>query len=341
MAKTKLKQKFAARLKDEFDFDVSAIGDYVDEQSEDIIEALIEEGNLVSRINIMEGVKGSEKIKLLDMDTPLQSADSCGKNPDGSIIFTDKTMTVVPVKIDMSVCNKTLNGTWAQMLLKLGKRAEKENLPLEQVISAFVVKRGQTKNQDLMMKGDTTSINPDLVFYDGFIKKWKNDVNVFTVNDTTAWSVSNAFARMQRLASAMPAVLKDAGIEYEIIAPRTIVEMTLDNIYNDKDYSANLKTNEDGGELSFILPTRNITVRSYPQLSAGSGNGLDALAPDVFIVPYHFMFFGTDKQGDMEDFWLFYEEKDEKLYFGAEWASGVQYVYPEYFGRFTVDSTPS
>lgn len=338
--KTKLKQKFNERLKEEFDFDVSAIGDYVDEQSTDIIEALIEEGNLVSRINIMEGVKGSEKIKLLDMDTPLQSADACGKTPDGSIIFTDKTMTVVPVKIDMSVCNKTLNGTWAQMLLKIGKRAERENLPLQDVISAFVVKRGQTKNQDVMMKGDTTSLNPDLVHYDGFIKLWKADTNLFRANATTAWSVTNTFDRLCELAAKIPTAILDAGIELEIIVPRTIANLCLDNIYNDNNYATNLVVNRDGGEISFVLPTRAITVRSYPQLSPGSGNGLDALAPDVFVVPYHFMFFGTDKTGDMEDFWLFYEEKDEKLYFGAEWASGVQYVFPEYFGQYTIDTTP-
>ncbi len=337
--KKKTKEDFAARLKDQFDFDVTALTPYVDEQSPDIITALVEEGHLTSRINIMSGVKGSEKIKLLNMDTPLQSADACGLTPDGAITFTDKTMTVSAVKIDMSVCNKTLNGTWAQMLLALGKRAEKENLPLEAVISAFVVKRGQAKNQDLMFKGNIASLNPDLVFYDGFIKKWKADANVFEKEYNTAWSVTNAFQRMVDLANLVPSILLDAGITPEIICSRSIAQLVLNNIYNDKDYSANLKVTRDGGEVSFELPTVAITVRSYPQLSGGSGNGLDALAPEVFVVPYEFMFFGTDQEGDVDDFWLFYEDKDEKLYFGAEWASGIQYVYSEYFGRIVCPST--
>lgn len=339
MKKTKTKQKFSDRLKEQFDFDVSAIGVYVDEQSDEIVEALVSEGNLVSRINVMEGVKGSEKIKLLDMDTPLQSADACGKTPDGDIIFTDKTMTVVPVKIDMSVCNKTLNGTWAQMLLALGKRAEKENLPLEDVISAFVVKRGREKNQDVMMKGDTASLNPDLVHYDGFIKKWEADVNVFEVNYLTALDVTNAFDRLVALANKIPSVLLDAGIQPEIIVPREVAQLCLNQIYNDKDYSANLAVKRDGGEISFELPTTGITVRSYPQLSNGSGTFLDANAPKIFVVPYNFMFFGTDLEGDMDDFWMKYEEIQEKIFFGAEWASGVQYVFPEYFGKLTATTT--
>lgn len=333
--KVKTKQKFAARLKDEFDFDVSAIGSYVDANSEEIVVALVTEGKLVSRIQVMEGVKGSEKIKLLSMDTPLQSAEACGLTPDGDIIFTDKTMTVVPVKIDMSLCNKTLNGTWAQMLLELGARAEKENMILEDVISAFVVKRGRTKNQDLMFKGDTLSANPDLVFYDGFLKKWKADGSLFNVDYATKTDVTNAFARFVALANAIPAVLLDNGVVPEIICSRAMANMVLANIYNDKDYNAIIDVKRDGQELSFTLPTTGIVVRSYPQLSDGSGTFLDVTMPDVFVVPYNFMFFGTDLEGDMDDFWMKYLDLQEKIYFGAEWASGIQYVYSEYFGRLT------
>ena len=337
--KTKLKQKFADRLKDEFDFDVSALPAYVDQEGTDIIEALIEEGHLVSRINVMEGVKGKETIKLLDFDIALQSAADCGKTPDGSVIFTGKDMEVKPVKVDLSFCSKDLNGTWGQLLLKMGKRAEKENLPLEAVLSSHVVRTGQKKNQDLMFNGDTASMNPDLVHYDGFVKNWKADVAMFEKEYNTAWSVSNAFQRMVDLANLIPTELRDAGIEPEIICSRAIAQLVVNNIYNDKDYSANLKVNRDGGEISFELPTVAITVRSYPQLSSGSGDGLDENAPDVFCVPYDLMFFGTDKQGDMEDFWLFYFEKEEKIYLGAEWASGIQYVRSKYFGRIVCPSS--
>lgn len=331
--KTKTKQKFHDRLKDEFDFDVAAIGTYVDQESDEIVTALVEEGNLVSRINIMEGVKGSEKIKMLDMDIPLQSADACGKTPDGDIVFTDKTMTVSPVKIDMSVCNKTLKGTWAQMLLVLGARAEKESLPLEDVISAFVIKTGHKKNQDLMFKGDTTSVNPDLVHYDGFIKKWKADAAMYNVSFVGALSASNAFARFVALANAIPAVLLDNGILPEIICSRAEANMVLANIYNDNNFHNAVNPKYDGNEISFVLPTTNITVRSYPQLRAAILTGVGTNAGEVFCVPYSFMFFGTDLEGDMDDFWLKYEDIQEKLFFGAEWASGVQYVYSEYFGK--------
>jgi hypothetical protein len=329
----KVKQNFAKRLKEEFDFDVSAIGTYVDEQSTEILEELILGGNLVERIQVMEGIKGSEKIKLMAMDTPLQSADTCGRTPDGDIIFTDKTITVSPVKIDMAVCNKTLKGTYAQMLLALGQRNEKEKMVLEDVISATVVKKGRKKNQDLMFNGDTASANPDLVHYDGFVKKWKADANVKTVPFTGANSITNSFARFVDLANSAEDVLLDNEINPEIITSRKQVEMILTNIYNDKDYNAIIDVKREGGEISFVLPTTATTVRSYPQLKAATSTGVGANQGDAFLVPYEFMFFGTDLQGDIDEFWLYFDPKDEKLYFGSEWASGIQYVYPEYFSK--------
>jgi len=327
MAKTrKKKQSFAQVLKDQFDFDTSGLASYIDEQSDEIIEELVLGAALVSRVQVMEGVKGSEKIKLLSMDTPLQSAEACGKTPSGDIIFTDKTITASAVKIDMSTCNKTLKGTWAQMLLALGKRAEKENLPLEDVITAFVIKRAKLKNQDLMLKGDTLSTNPDLAHYDGFIKKWVADALLYNIPYTGVMSVTNAFARFQALANAIPDVLLDNAIQPEIICSRVDAQLVVNNIYNDKDYASGLDVKYEGSEMSFVLPTTNVTVRSYAQLATGQ----------VFCVPYEFMFFATDLEGDIEDFWLKYEEIQEKLYFGAEWGSGVQYVYADYFGKLTV-----
>lgn len=338
MKTRKRKQKFAEVLKEKFDFDVSAIGNYVDEQSDEIIERLVLGAKLIERIQVMEGVKGSEKIKLFDMDTPLQSAENCGKTPDGAVIFTDKVMTVSPVKIDLNFCNKTLKGTWAQMLLALGARAEKENLPLEDVITAFTIKRAHLKNQNLMMKGDTTSVDPDLVHYDGFIKLWKADVLLYNHTVTGATDVTNAFARAQAFANKVPEQLLDNAIVPEMMVPRAFAQLIINNIYNDKQYANALDVKYDGSELSFILPTTQITVRSYPQLAPATGAGTGVDSEEVFLTPYEFMFFGTDLEGDMEDFWLFYEDKDEKIFFGAEWASGVQYVYGDYFGKLIVNA---
>jgi hypothetical protein len=319
------KEKFAVVLREQFDFDVETIEGYVDETAEEVISDLVLGANLVGRVSVEQGVKGSKKLKLMNISAALQSALGCGKTPNGVVEFTDRTIEAIPVKVDLSVCNSDLRSTWAQMLLELGVRAEREQLPLEEVITAYVVKLAQAKNQRLMWRGDVDSIDPDLVFYDGYVKLLTTTAGVVEVipASTGAMDVTNAFGRFQKLANAIDPVLADNGITVEIACSRADAQLVLNNIYNDKDYAAIVKTTDTGGELSFVLPTTNVTVRSYPDLISG----------EVFAVPYRFMFFGTDLEGDIADFWLFFNDLTEKLYFGSAWASGVQIVIPKYFAR--------
>jgi hypothetical protein len=318
---------FKTQLKEKFDYDVSGIGTYVDEQSEMIWEDLIFGSGLTSRISVMEEVKGSEKIKLLNVDFDLQSAENCGLTDDGTIVFDDKTIVTERIGIQFSLCNETLNGTWAQMLNAIGANRQDEEMPLEGVITAYVVKKARKKNQDLMFKGDTASADANLAFYDGYIKLFMNStlINVATRTGATI-DDTNAFANFLSVYNAIPSELFDNEIPLEIITGRNEVRSLIEQIFNDKDYNVELAVNDEGGELSCRLPTTEITIRSYPQL-----NGRN----QIFAVPYQFMFFGTDLESDLDGFFVKYLDESEKLRFGMKWRSGVSWVYEDYFVRLS------
>ena len=101
--------------KQTFDWDVSDLGVYVDEQSPDVMQDLINSGNLKSRINVMTNVKGSEKIKLINSQPTLQAASSCGWTAEGGMILTNESISTVRVKIQEEYCNEDLNDVWAQL----------------------------------------------------------------------------------------------------------------------------------------------------------------------------------------------------------------------------------
>lgn len=316
--------KLAKKLKEKFDWDVDTLPAYVDQESDEILADLIHSSNLVSRIQVMEEVKGSEKIKLLSADLALQSADTCGWNADGTVEFKDKTITTERLKVQADFCNEDLNATWAQMLLAIGANRQDREMPLEAVITAYAIKQAQLKNQNLMFNGDTTSLNPDLAHYDGFIKLWDADANLNVANSTeTSITATNAFDVAITLYNAIPSVLFDNGVNVEIICSRETARLIIAQVYNDKDYQALLNFTETNGELSFVLPTTGITVRSYPQIPNGK----------MYAVPYTYMFFGTDLTNDVDGFEAKYNDHDEKLRFGVKWRSGIQYVYSEYFTR--------
>lgn len=324
------KRTIKSVVKQRFNYDVEDLAPYTDEQSMDILTNLILNAGLTSRISVMENVKGSEKIKLLSSDPVLQSAESCGWTPTGGIVLTDKTITTERIKIQEEYCNEDLNGTWAQLMNSAGANQQDQDAPFNEVMVNYYLKKARLMNQNLMLNGDTTSLNANLAFYDGFVKLWENDVNVVEYNSLeTTITNSNAMAIALGLYNSIPAVLFDNGNEVEIMVGRETFRKIIENNYNDNQYHYSI-TEEAGIEPSFILPTTNTRVRAYSQL-----NGTDKM----FAVPLNYMFFGTDLESDVDGFEFKYNDTDEKLRFGVKWRSGVQYVYSEYFTRLVLTAS--
>lgn len=317
-------------IKDKFDYDVSGLTAYTDEQSEDMLTDLVYASGLTARIAVMEGVKGSEKIKLLESDPALQAASSCGWTASGGVVLTDVTLSTERVKIQEEYCNEDLNGTWAQLMNAAGANRQDTEAVFEDIMAAYYIQKAARRNQNLMFNGDTASGDSNLTFYDGFVKLWDADASLGEViTAETSITTSNAFAIALELYNGIDPVLFDNEEQLEIICGRETYRKIIENVYNDNNFHHSLEE-EAGAEPSFILPTTNIRVRAYSQL-----NGTEKM----YAVPYQFMFFGTDLEGDFEGFEFKYNEHDEKLRFGVKWRTGVNYVFPEYFTRLTL-TTP-
>lgn len=325
---------FKTVLKEKFNYDVSDLTAYVDEQSGEILLDIIYGSGLVDRVQVMENVKGSAKIKLLNVDFALQSADNCSMEDDGAVVFHDKTITTELVGVQFSLCNDNLNGTWAQMLNKAGANKQDRTMPLEDVITAFVIKMAKKKNQDLMFRGDTADTDPELAFYDGYLKQWNADAD-FGVAPRTGATITDTNA-MDNAISVYDTILEevhDNELYGEIIMSRFAARQIIKQVWNDKDYSAKIVAKNVGGELSFILPQTDMTVRSYPQL------GVPAYKHDMYFVIYDYMVFGTDLENDIDGFFARYLEESEKLRFGAKWRSGVAYVNGHLFVRLAKNAS--
>lgn len=321
-------KEFKTVLKDKFSYDVSEIGTYVDEQSDDIYQEFLHSSGLTSRINVMENVKDGEKIKLLNVEFNLQAADGCELEDDGTVTFTDKTMRTERVGVQFSLCNENLNGTWAQMLNVIGAQRQDEEMPLEDVITAFVIKSAKKKNQDLMFLGDTDSLDENLAFYDGFLKLWDNDNDMVeapregsaTIDKTNGWD--NAMSVYE----AIPDEIFDNEVPVEIITGRKEARAILRQIWDDKDYNGKVDFTNENGELSFMLPTADVMIRTYPQLNKKNG---------MWATPYQLMFFGTDQESDLDGYFVKYLDESEKLRFGMKWRSGVNYVLSKFFVKLS------
>ena len=322
-------KSFHAKLKEKFDWDVTALPAYTDEQNTEIIEDLIQSSEFLSKLSTQTGNKGSEEIKLLTSEPVVQSASGCAWSASGGVIFTDETLTTVRLKIQEEYCNEDLNGTWAQMMNAAGANRQDQEMVMEQVLIAYYIKKTQRRIQALVIRGNTASVDPNLVHFNGVVQQYNasGDINVVTFAAPTI-TIANAFDVLIAVEGGIPDVVKNNELDYAIECPRQVAQDCLTQIYNDKDYASSIEVDRSGGNISFILPTTGTRVVSNPDLQAN----------EVYVFVYPYMFYGTDVDGDENGFEVKYNEHDEKLRISVKWRSGFTAILLEYSVR--LDMTP-
>jgi hypothetical protein len=307
-------------VQDRFDYDIDALAPYVDEQNEDILQELLVDSLFMGRCNIMSGVKGSEKIKMLASTLILQEAATCGWSPEGGMVFTDKTISNLRIKFQEDYCNEDLNGAWTQMKNRIGANLQDMENPFGDVIIAYKIMQLRKAIQDLLLNGDTTSLNAQLAFMDGLVKQWKADALV-----TAVTRGANDFATLKAIADATPLEVRANNIDHEVICDELLMQGAIDWAWNNKDFNALITfTRNSAGELEFVLPTTTTRFRSVAQLAGTS---------DAFLVSYPFISIAVDGDKDEEGIEVKYNETDEKLRVGSKFRLGTTYVFPQYFKK--------
>jgi hypothetical protein len=150
-----------------FDFDVSGLGAYVDEQSEEILVKQVTAGRTLEKITIQEGIKGSEEIKLMD-DSVIYQAGDCTMTASGDTVFTDRAIAVETLGFMKKFCQKDLAGFWTQLNLRAGAMAEDEELPFEAQIVDYLLALHSNELDKLIWRGNKATGTGNLAFMDGF-----------------------------------------------------------------------------------------------------------------------------------------------------------------------------
>lgn len=312
-----MKATIKEQLKDKFDYDVSALTPYIDEQNPEILTALVESANFLANFNLMTGVKGSEKIKMLESTVVLQDAETCGFTPSGGLAFFDKTISVKPLKINESYCNKVLNTVWTQMKNKVGANIEELDSPFADVIITYKTKQLMAAIQDAVFLGDTTSIVPNLAHFDGLVKKLTADTDVPTVS-----AEANNFLTLRKMARAISADLYDSGITTPIIGSRAFGQSVIDYVWDNKDVNMNLEWEMNGGYETFIVPGTTIRFTALPQIKNET---------TLFAIPLEYVSVAVDGDKDEEGMEIKYNDTEDELRLKVEFKLGAEYVFPDKF----------
>jgi hypothetical protein len=311
-------------------FDVTALTNYTKENEALLVTSSVLGAKTASLIkaqgNVMVGVKSSEKINIMDTDAIFQAGGTCGFNASGTTTFTQRTVTVGKIKVNESLCPKSLESKYLQKALPEGSRYD---------TIAFAAEYNDKKSariaaqlETALWAGDTASANVNLNKFDGLVKLIGTsavEANNTTYYGTPATSITsaNVVAIVDALYRAIPAtvVAKDdmtIFMSQDVFRTYTIALKNA-NMFN---YSFDGKADSE-----FILPGTSIKVVATPGL-----NGISKL----YAMRLSNAFIGTDLLNEEERYELFYAKEADEVRFVAEFKLGVNVAFLDEVASFII-----
>jgi len=302
---------------------------YVNEQSTDLISRLYFEKTSSDYFTLQSGVKKTDALHLLAVTAFPQDGSGCSPTASGDVVFSNRDITVGQITYFSGFCMKDLIPKYTQILLRAGN-AETEEMAFEAEVADSIIKTIMEHNEVADWQGDTASGNVYINKYDGLIKiidaaTTAVDGNTSAATSITSGASGNVDSLVNAMANARPAKVKSALNQVLFVGQDTfdkyVDTLNAKNLFNvDATSWANY---------SVSIPGKNITLVGVVGL-----DGTDRM----FLGTQENFFLGFDLQNDEEEFDMWYEKKDDKVYYRVKFKRGLQVAYPNEIVEFTLAS---
>lgn len=317
-------------LQSKFDYDVSALSPYVDDNREDLIVRSVTEAKTLGYITIQEGVKGTEDLKLVD-DSIVYQEGNCSMTEQGDTIFSDRPLTVNKLGYMKRFCNTDLQGLWTQLALRPGAMAEDKELPFEQVLTDYLLRLHSLELDKLIWQGNTATGTGNLQWIDGFrsFLTVANGCVDLNTSSTATIDSTNAFDVFYECFINTPAAVAEQG-DFICFTGRENFNYLLKNLVDQNFYHYSPETIANLDEC--LVPGTNMRVVKVPGLS-----GLD----NIYTGRSSHFFFGTDLSSDFENYELWYSQDDDVIYIRSKFRAGVQVPFLDQIGVWNGTGSPN
>tara|TARA_R110001606_G_scaffold56821_2_gene137664 strand:+ start:960 stop:1928 length:969 start_codon:yes stop_codon:yes gene_type:complete len=316
-------------INSKFDYDVSGLAAYVDEQRDEILVKQVTAGKTLEQITIQEGIKGSEEIKLMDDTLVYQTAD-CTMTASGDTVFTDRQISVATIGYMKKFCQKDLAGFWTQLNLRAGAMDEDKDLPFEQAIIDYMQSLNSNEMDKLIWRGDTAG-SGNLSFIDGFSKICTVGAGCVALNTSSTATVTNSNAY-------------DVFYEIFINSPEAVAESADFKCFTGRENFNKLIKNLV--DLNFF----HYSPDQIAQLDQVTVPGTDMVVSkvvglntkdDVFTGRASHFIAGVDLQSDLDNFEVWYDQTDDVIYMRSKFRLGVQVPFLDQIGVWHGTSSPT
>ena len=306
-------------------FNVSALANYTNEQSTELVLKSLFGSKTASILQaagqVQVGVKSAEALNILTSDVYFQT-DGCGYTASGNTTFSQRNITVGKIKVEETLCPKTLEAKWMQTQIAAGSPT---SVPFEEQIGQDKANNIAKLLEIAMWQGDTatTNTNPNTNKFDGFIKLI-DAASASTVAGNTSSATSITAANVEDLIddiyNVVPADISDAS--------DLVLFVGIDTF---KKYSTALRASNlfhyaaDSEGMEIMIPATNVKM-----IAVGGLNGTNRM----FLARLSNLFVGTDLANEEEDYRFWYSQDNDEVRFRATMKYGVQFAFPDQIVQF-------
>ena len=308
-------------------FNVSGLSDYTNQQNTELVLKTLFGGKTAELLQaagqVQVGIKSAEAINILTGNTYFQ-ADGCGYSPSGDTTFTQRNITVGKIKVEETLCPKTLEAKWMQTQIAAGSP---ESVPFEEQIASDKAARIAKLIEVAMWQGDTatSNTNPNTNRFDG-LNKLIDAASASTVDgntsSATAITVSNVESLVDDMYNVIPADVSDVDDLVLFVGIDTFKKYTTalraSNLFH---YAA------DSEAMEIMIPATNVNM-----VAVGGLNGTDRM----FLTPLSNIFMGTDLIDDLESFDFWFSKDADEVRFRAAFKVGCNFAFGEHIVQFTL-----
>lgn len=293
-------------------YNVSALPSYVEQRRPELIAKAVVGAKSANLFTLQSGIKGPTALNLISSNIVFGDGATCGWTESGATSLSQAILTPRALKINMSICDKTLLDKWANYLVRVEADKTDRDLPFEQEFIDDVIKNVKAGVEKMIYQGDAS--NSSNVEFDGLLKTLQAGGNTTIV--TTGASSVTSYNFIKQVAAKMPASILDRDDLVILVS----MPMYMDFIQN--LVSANLyHYNPGNGDNEYLLPGTNIRVIGV--------NGLNNTATYDYAIGGSLsnMFYGCNLQDGDEIFDLWYSKDNREFRIAIEFVAGVQVAF--------------
>lgn len=280
------------------------LSNYVDTEKLGLIREVVFGADSIKYLNVQTGIKNSARLNLLSTDATIGDGGTCGWDEAGTSTVSERMLDVLPAKINMAFCDKTLRASFAnkENLIKAGA----EVLPFEEEFIAGVVDSVKSQIEAKIWQASTTDSDP--LASSGLLEIAQNAGAIDAAStETTVWG------RTKDVFTKIPYQIIDKAVIYMGVDEFTslTLELTEKNLYH---YDPKVDAN-----MMIVMPGTNTKIVGVAGL-----NGTNA----IFAADPRNLYFGTDMADDMESFDFWYSKDHQEFRLAINFVFGVQIAFP-------------